>query len=82
MELSELIGVLDASGHRRLQELVALGRWPDGRSMNEEERSACLQALIAFEAGLPEEQRSGYIAQRCSGAHEASESPQEIRITD
>lgn len=70
MALTQLLAALDHSGHQRLQALVALGRWPDGRALSDAEREACIQALIAYEAGLPETERSGYIAERCHNAHE------------
>lgn len=41
---------------------IEIGKWPDGRRLTEEQRSTCLQAVIAWEhKNLPEEQRIGYI---------------------
>ncbi|HEX6592102.1 MAG TPA: DUF1315 family protein [Moraxellaceae bacterium] len=41
---------------------IEIGKWPDGRRLTDEQRSTCLQAVIAWEhKHLPEEQRIGYI---------------------
>lgn len=41
---------------------VEIGKWPDGRRLNDEQRATCLQAVIAWEhKNLPEDQRIGYI---------------------
>ncbi len=81
MALNKLLQALDSNGHRRLQEMVALGRWPDGRGLSDEEKAACLQALIAYEASLPESEHSGYIAQRCGNDAAAQYDAQQVRLT-
>lgn len=48
--------------YESLRRSVELGRWPDGRTLTQEQRQTSLQAVIAWEAmHLPEQQRSGYI---------------------
>lgn len=81
MELHELVDALDAEGHQRLQEIVALGRWPDGRKLSETELQTCLQALIGYEAQLPKTDRTGYIAQHCKNGSETTSEAQKVKLT-
>ena len=40
--------------------------WPDGRKLTQEQKELCMQAMIAWEQeNLPEEERTGYMAQTC-----------------
>ncbi|MFP5429367.1 MAG: YeaC family protein [Gammaproteobacteria bacterium] len=41
---------------------IETSKWPDGRRITEEQRTTCMQAVIAWEhRHLPENQRTGYI---------------------
>lgn len=41
---------------------IETGKWPDGRRLSDEQRSTCMQAVIAWEhRHLPESERTGYI---------------------
>ena len=45
---------------------IELGKWSDGRKLTQEQKELCMQAIIAWEQeNLPEEQRTGYMAQTC-----------------
>lgn len=49
----------------RMREAVALGRWPDGKALNDEQRQTTLEAVMAWEAvHLPPEDRIGYLPTR------------------
>ncbi len=46
----------------RMREAVALGRWPDGRTLTAEQKQTTLEAVLTWEAAhLPPEQRTGHI---------------------
>lgn len=64
-ELNQLINKLTPEIYRSLKRAIELGKWPDGRALSPEQRSLCLQAVIAYEhEHLPPEERTGYIAPR------------------
>jgi len=65
----ELIKSLDPDIYLRLRTAVELGKWPNGERLSEEQRSLCMQAVIAYELdNLPPEERSGYIPPAASSA--------------
>ena len=46
----------------RMLAALSTGRWPDGREVTPEQRTHCMQAVIAWgELNLPLEQRVGFI---------------------
>lgn len=59
----------------RFKTAVALGKWPNGQALTDQQRSTCIQAIIAFEQKhLPPEQRTGFIEPRPTPcAHEREE---------
>jgi uncharacterized protein YeaC (DUF1315 family) len=58
--------------YESLKTAVELGKWADGRKLTQEQKELCLQAIIAWEMdNLPEEERTGYIAQSCKNASKA-----------
>lgn len=46
---------------------IAIGRWPDGRRLTDEQRALSLEAVIAWEIknNIPEEERTGYLPAGC-----------------
>lgn len=61
MDFKQLIDGITPEVYQQLQRVVEIGKWPDGRSLTEEQRSLCMQAIIAFDQRQPEEQRTGYV---------------------
>lgn len=61
MDFQQLIAHITPDIHRSLQRAIETGRWPDGRRLTDEQRALSLQAVIAYEARLPETERTGYI---------------------
>jgi len=62
MNFEVLLEQLDEEKYGVLQRAVELGKWPDGRVLNEEEKATSLRLLIAYDAKhKPEEERIGYI---------------------
>lgn len=62
----------------RMREAVATGRWPDGRTLTDEQRQTSLQAVIAWEAvNLPPEERIGFMPTADCGSA-ATPQPSEV----
>jgi len=62
MSFEQLLEVMTPEIHTAMKTAVELGKWPDGRRLSGQEREACLQAVIAYDAKhLPETARVGYI---------------------
>lgn len=45
---------------------LEIGKWPDGRSMNQEQKELCLEVIMMYEEfhDIPVEERVGYIDRR------------------
>lgn len=83
MTLEEMLQSLTAKGVENLRVAVELGKWPDGRLLDSEQKALCLQALIAWEQKyLPESERSGYLpGKECSiKGNQASPANEEIQV--
>ena len=61
MQLEQLLKSITPAMYSQLQKVVETGKWPDGRVLNEEQRSLCMQAIIAYDQRRPEDQRTGYV---------------------
>lgn len=61
MDFQQLLNSITPEIYQQLQKAVELGKWPDGRSINDEQRSLCMQAIIAYDQRNPESERTGYV---------------------
>ena len=61
MDFQQLLNSITPDIYQKLQKAVEIGKWPDGRSISEKQRSLCMQAIIAYDQRKPEEQRTGYV---------------------
>jgi len=61
MNLQQLLNSINPDIYRQLQKAVETGKWPDGRKISEEQRSLCMQAIIAYDQRNPESERTGYV---------------------
>ena len=62
MDYLKLIEDMTPEIYRSLKRSVEIGKWPDGRPVNPEQRQAALQAVIAWgKLHLPENEQVGYI---------------------
>lgn len=67
MNFKNLIEQIDPQLHQRLKTAIEIGKWPDGKALTREQKELCLEAVIAYETNnLPEDQRTGYLDQRCA----------------
>lgn len=81
MTFDELLKTMTPEIHAMMKTAVELGKWADGRRLTDEEREACMQAVIAYdEQHLPEQQRVGYIDRtKADGSqHSPSQSTEQI----
>ncbi len=61
MQLEQLLNSITPDVYKQLQKAVETGKWPDGRVLSDEQRSLCMQAIIAYDQRQPEDQRTGYV---------------------
>jgi hypothetical protein len=61
MNFKELVEGITPDIYEGLKRGVEIGKWPDGRSLTEEQKILCMQAIIAYEESMPEDQRTGYV---------------------
>ncbi|MGB1157854.1 MAG: YeaC family protein [Porticoccaceae bacterium] len=61
MDFKQLIDGITPEVYQQLQRAVEIGKWPDGRTLTEEQRSLCMQAIIAFDQRQPAQHRTGYV---------------------
>jgi len=68
--LAELLAMMTPEIHAQMRDAIALGRWENGDKLTDEQRSLCLQAVIAYdEKFLPPEQRVGYVKSKEKECH-------------
>lgn len=70
MTLEQLIKSLTPEIYQNLRNAVELGRWPDGRKLEAQQRELCMEAIIHYEQihDLPAEQRVGYMEDACKSS--------------
>lgn len=67
--------------YARFQEAIAIGRWPNGDVLNQEQKETCMQAVIIYESTyVAKEQRTGFVPQKdkpCAdkNQHHSAEQP-------
>jgi len=62
MDYQQLVKTLTPEIYENLKRAVELGKWPDGKVLTAEQKSHCLQAVIAYDAlHKKEEERVGFI---------------------
>lgn len=74
MTLEQLIKSLTPEIYQNLRTALELGRWADGRKLDEEQKELCMQAVIYYEQvhDLPAKDRVGYMEDACKseGKHD------------
>ena len=61
MDFQQLIDIITPEIYESFKKAVELGKWPDTRPLSAEQRELCMQAIIAYEQRVPEDQRTGYV---------------------
>jgi len=76
MDLQQLLNSITPDIYKQLQRAVEIGKWPDGRALTAEQRSLCMQAIIAYDQRKPEHERTGYVEpKKTDCAPKATEQP-------
>ena len=66
---------MDRKTYDRLVDALAIGRWPDGRTLSNDQRQSAMQAVITWgELHLAPEERVGFI-DKGSKANEVRDDP-------
>ena len=66
MDVRELLSRITPEIYISLRRSIEIGRWPDGRKLTSEQRSLCMQAVIAYEKDVPEHQKTGFVPSKKS----------------
>jgi uncharacterized protein YeaC (DUF1315 family) len=62
MSFEKLINNITPEIHISLKRAIEIGRWPDGRSLTQEQKELCMEAVISFEQRFVDEtERVGFI---------------------
>ena len=67
MTVDELIKAMTPEVFQNMKTSLELSRWPDGRKLESEQKTLCMEALIRYEnmTDMPAEQRIGYMEAAC-----------------
>jgi uncharacterized protein YeaC (DUF1315 family) len=66
MDIKELLSKITPEVYGSLRRSIEVGRWPDGRKLTSEQKSLCMQAVIAYELDFPEHQKTGFVPSKKS----------------
>ena len=67
--------------YQQFKSSVATGKWPDGRSLTDEQREIVMESIIIYEhAYLPEEEHVGHITDACKSKSDSSNDTQTIKV--
>ena len=61
MDLKQLLDSITPEVYGSLKRAIELGKWPDGRVLGSGQKELCIQAVIAYDARKPADQRTGYV---------------------
>ncbi len=72
---------LDRPSYENLRRALELGRWPDGRRLDDRQRQICMETVAIWEARhLPPEQRTGHLEKRACSSRDPV--PDRVRLLD
>ncbi|GAA5316629.1 MAG: YeaC family protein [Candidatus Pelagadaptatus aseana] len=78
MDIKQLLESITPDIYENLKTAIELGKWADGRKLDQEQKELCMQAVIAYEQmHVPAEERTGYIPPKshshCGGEGDVAE---------
>ena len=82
MDLQQLLDSITPEVYESLKRAIELGKWPDGRVLGAGQKELCMQAVIAYDARRPVEQRTGYVPPKttaCEPPAPDAEQPQPLQ---
>ena len=81
MNFKQLVEGITPDIYEGLKRGVEIGKWPDGRSLTEEQKILCMQAIILYEAKhLPEQERVGFDLSASCKSKASTEQAQTISL--
>ncbi len=82
MDYRKTIEGMPADVYERLKRGLELGRWPDGTTLSDAQKTDAMQAVIAWgELHLPEDQRIGHI-EKGSKQGKSCDDPEPLKWRD
>jgi hypothetical protein len=83
MDYQKLIESMTPDIYQRLKQALELGKWPDGKALDAEQKQICMEAIINWESRhLSAEQRTGYIDRGSKAAGETCGDEQILNLKD
>ena len=62
LEIETILAAMSPEVHARFQEAIALGRWPNGEKLTDEQKTTCMNAVIVYENHFKEPtERTGFV---------------------
>jgi len=61
MNIKQLLDSITPDIYQRLKRAVEIGKWPDGSVLTDEQKALSMQAVIAYEASFPDDQKTGFV---------------------
>lgn len=62
MNFKAMIDQMNPEIYQQLKESLELSKWPNGKSLSQEQKETCMEAVISYElTHLPENERTGYV---------------------
>ena len=77
MTVDQLIQAMTPEVYGNMKSALELGRWADGRKLENEQKGLCMEALIRYEnmVDMPAEKRIGYMEGACKSSKEDDVQP-------
>ncbi len=83
MDYRKLIENLSPEIYQRLRRALELGKWPDGKVLDAEQKAICMEALINWESlHVDARQRTGYIDRGHKEEGEVCATEQVLQLDD
>ncbi len=83
MDFQQLIQNMSPDIYASLKRAVEIGKWPDGRVLNQEQKELCMEAVINYEhLYVDEKDRVGFIDRGSKQEGEMCDSPNDADQTN
>ena len=74
MNIEEIYSALTPDIYEKFKTAIEIGKWPDGKVLTDEQKTTCMQAVIAYEhKHIPEEERTGYVPPKSTPCDDKNE---------
>ncbi|HEY7773653.1 MAG TPA: DUF1315 family protein [Marinagarivorans sp.] len=72
-DVEQVLAAMTPEIYARFQQAIALGRWPDGQSLSEAQKSTCINAIIVYENRFKQpEERTGFVPPKATACADES----------